>query len=242
MSERPFLLPFTPLYRMALDFRERRLSSGREPILRLRNPVISIGNLSTGGSGKTPLTIALAHALSLRGVHVDVLSRGYGRQGTEPARVLPQGPAHDFGDEPLLIARATGLPVFVASQRYEAGLLAESAAPSPDSAPSTMHILDDGFQHRQLHRDVDILLVQLDDLCDRLLPAGNLREPLGALARADILAVPATESEIETELRSYGFQGPVWRIHRRMDIPPIEGPAIAFCGIARPEQFFAGLV
>ncbi len=272
---RNLFAPLTPLYRFGLALRERRLASGREPIRRLRFPVISIGNLSTGGAGKTPLTIALAQALSRRGFAVDVLSRGYKRQSTLAARVDPAGTAEEFGDEPLLIARRAGVPVYVAPQRYDAGFLAESVgferavgrgfipgnsaaesgralAPevpctnpslAPDSTPQKMplHLLDDGFQHRQLHRDVDILLIDRADWQDRLLPAGNLREDLRAALRTSVIAIPDGERELRSSLRTLGWNGPVWRIRRRMEIPVVEGPALAFCGIARPEQFFTGL-
>src|SRR5208337_2793980 len=125
---RRLLFPLVPAYRLALAFRELRLRAGLEPVRRLRFPVISIGNLSTGGSGKTPLAIALAQALSDRGLQVDVLSRGYGRASRAPARVRPDGTAEEFGDEPLLIARATGVPIYVALQRCDAGLLDEADA------------------------------------------------------------------------------------------------------------------
>jgi tetraacyldisaccharide 4'-kinase len=258
------LLPLLPLYRLALAFREFRLHFGIEPLRRLRFPVISIGNLSTGGAGKTPMTIALAQALAARGLRVDVLSRGFGRQSKLAARVHPDGSAEEFGDEPLLIARETGAPVYVAPQRYDAGLLAENDAgtnaPCPihsrtvrkGGKPQTttdevenrepiVHLLDDGFQHRQLARDVDILLLNQRDWQDWLLPAGNLREPLEAARRADILAIPASEPELEAALRVWGWSGPVWRLHRAMEINAVSGPVAAFCGIARPEQFFAGL-
>ncbi len=297
MSLRPLLLPLTPLYRLGLALRERRLASGREPIRRLRFPVISIGNLSTGGAGKTPLTIALAQALTARAaslaesevqsapagsappqVAVDVLSRGYGRHSIVASRVDPNGSADDYGDEPLLIARAANVPVFVAPNRYDAGLLAESSEsgvaqgdPSgrktlregterqgttfsradhdPKKAsgfspcPTQLHLLDDGFQHRQLHRDLDILLLSRADLNDHLLPAGNLREPLQAASRAHIIAIPANDPTLESALRALGFDQPIWRLHRRMQVPPnLAGkPVLAFCGIARPNQFFAGL-
>jgi tetraacyldisaccharide 4'-kinase len=128
--------------------------------------------------------------------------------------------------------------VYVAPQRYQAGLLAESeAAP----ASSTVHLLDDGFQHRQLHRDVNILLLSARDLRDSLLPAGNLREPLHATVRAHVIAIAADEPEVESELRKGGWLGPVWRLRRHMDIPPVDAPVLAFCGIARPQQFFDGL-
>lgn len=235
MNQRPLLRPFTPLYRVGLAWRAWRLASGREPVRRLSLPVISIGNLSTGGAGKTPLAIALAQALTRRGVRVDVLSRGYGRRDKGPARVQRNGTAEEYGDEPLLIARAAGVPVYVAAQRYQAGLLAEM------DAQAAVHILDDGFQHRQLHRDADILLLNRADWHDRLLPAGNLREPLQAAKRASVIAIPAGDTELEQALRAWGWAGPIWRLRRRMDIPALAGPVLAFCGIARPEQFFWGL-
>jgi tetraacyldisaccharide 4'-kinase len=218
--------------------RERRLSDGKEPIRRLMFPVVSIGNLSTGGAGKTPMAIALAKALSMRGFHVDVLSRGYGRTGQAAARVRLEGTAEEFGDEPLLIARQAGVPVYVAAQRYEAGVLAESGT---EQAERAVHILDDGFQHRQLHRDIDILLLSARDLRGRLLPAGDLRETLHAASRADVIAIPATEPQVEGEIRARGWSGPAWLLRRRMDVPAVDAPVLAFCGIARPEQFFAGL-
>jgi tetraacyldisaccharide 4'-kinase len=231
------LAALTPLYRLALALRERRLASGREPVRRLRFPVISIGNLSTGGAGKTPFVIALAQALTAGGLAVDVLSRGYGRRSQDSARVDPNGSAEEFGDEPLLIARQAEVPVYVASQRYDAGVLAERGAEG-----MRVHILDDGFQHRQLHRDIDILLLNRHDWHGHLLPAGDLREPLQAIKRADVITIPAGEPELETRLRAFGWQGPIWRLHRRMEVPASSGPVIAFCGIARPEQFCGGLV
>jgi tetraacyldisaccharide 4'-kinase len=294
---RPFLRPLVPLYRLALGMRELRLGRGWERVERLERPVISIGNISAGGAGKTPLTIALARALTRRGIAVDVLSRGYGRRSKLAARVDPTGAAEEFGDEPLLIARAAGVPVFVARQRVEAGRLVETAEANASrqgttsvvpqmpqnknraSAPEgtdgaqglkppvlvgsgngttevmpcykasaiedtprfALHLLDDGFQHRQLARDVDIVLVNHADLADALLPAGNLREPLASLQRATVLAIPAEEPETASALRAMGFAGPIWRIRRRMEVPTINGPVIAFCGIARPAQFFSGL-
>lgn len=236
-AARRLLLPLAPVYRLGLALREWRLRSGREQVRRLGWPVVSIGNLSTGGAGKTPLAIALARALSRRGLAVDVLSRGYGRASRLAGRVDPRGRAEDFGDEPLLIAREAGVPVYVAAQRYEAGLLAER-----DAGPSAgVHLLDDGFQHRQLARAVDIVLLQPSDWAGRLLPAGNLREPKSALRRAHALAIPAEEPEMEATLKAWGWTGPLWRLRRQMQLPPVEGPVVAFCGIARPGQFFVGL-
>ncbi len=232
-SMRGLLLPLVPLYRLGLAISARRAKTPRQ----LGWPVISIGNLSTGGAGKTPLTIALTQALGRRGVRVDVLSRGYGRRSALPLAVDPGGSAEDFGDEPLLIARETGVPVYVAAERFDAGLLAEAAS----GGASGVHLLDDGFQHRQLARAIDIVLVSRGDLRDHLLPAGNLREPLSALQRATIVAVSADEPEVETVLKTRGWSGPVWRLRRTMEVPAIAGPVVAVCGIARPAQFFAGL-
>lgn len=242
---RRILFPLIPLYVAGIALRNLRIEKGWEPVRRLNRPVISIGNLSTGGSGKTPLTITLAKALTLHGFQVDVLSRGYGRQSRLPAHVDPSGTAEEFGDEPLLIAREAAVPVYVAQQRYQAGLLAEMGASRQqdvnDRQRPTAHILDDGFQHRQLHRDIDILLLNSEDWRDSLLPAGNLREPLSALRRATVIAIPANVPTLEADIRNYGYQGPIWHLRRKMEIPAVTGPVAAFCGIARPEQFFAGL-
>jgi tetraacyldisaccharide 4'-kinase len=88
---------------------------------------------------------------------------------------------------------------------------------------------------------VEILLLSQRDWQDCLLPAGNLREPRAAIRRASVIALPANQPELEAALCAWGWQGPVWRLHRKMEIPLINSPVAAFCGIARPEQFFAGL-
>lgn len=243
---RPLLLPLVPLYAAGVALREMRLEHGWEKVRILWYPVISVGNLATGGSGKTPLVIALARLLKAEGFGVDVLSRGYGRRSGEAARVRTDGTAEEFGDEPLLIARRAGVPVWVAAERYEAGQLADQSfiagggEMAGDPVP-LVHLLDDGFQHRQLFRDVDVLLLNREDWSDHLLPAGNLREPLDAAERASVLVIPADDGEFEEELHEWGWRGPVWRVRRRMEVPEIDGPVAAFCGIARPEQFYAGL-
>lgn len=238
--KRPWLAPLIPLYAAGGALRNWRIKSGREPVRRLRWPVVSVGGLSAGGAGKTPTTIALAKALAVAGFAVDVLSRGYRRTSRAAARVRIEGTAEEFGDEPLLIARATDVPVYVAAQRIEVGLLAEADLPE-ESAISRVHLLDDGFQHRQLARDVDVLLVNRRDWRDALLPAGNLREPREAAHRASAIAIPSDEKGFEEELRSWGWRGPVWRLRRVMETPAVDEPVAAFCGIARPEQFFSGL-
>lgn len=236
---RGLLLPLTLLYRLGLALREWRVRTGRKTIRRLRWPVVSVGNLSTGGAGKTPFTIALARALSRHGMQVDVLSRGYGRMSRSAARVDANGTSEEFGDEPLVIAREAGVPVYVSAERYDVGRLAEDECAAGES--TCVHLLDDGFQHRQLAREVDILLLNGRDWRGRLLPAGNLREPRGAIRRAHVIAIPAHEAELESELKAKGWIGPIWRLRRKMEVPHVAGPAIAFCGIAQPEQFFEGL-
>ncbi|HWT67198.1 MAG TPA: tetraacyldisaccharide 4'-kinase, partial [Terracidiphilus sp.] len=202
---RPWLAPLVPLYAAGAALRARSVQTRR-----LGWPVVSIGNLSAGGAGKTPLTIMLAKLLGECGVHVDVLSRGYGRASKMAARVQPEGTAAEFGDEPLLIARAAQVPVYVAARRYEAGTLAE-AEYTREAGVSCVHLLDDGFQHRQLARDIDILLLSREDWHDTLLPAGNLREARSAARRASVLAIPSEDAALEDELREWGWSGPVWR-------------------------------
>jgi tetraacyldisaccharide 4'-kinase len=246
---RPWLLPLNPLYRAAVTFRELRLSRGWEPVQRLSWPVVSIGNLSTGGAGKTPLTIELSRLLTATGVSVDILSRGYGRKTHSATRVNPAGSAEDFGDEPLFMAQSTGFPIYVARNRYEAGLLAEQECATIKTCSMRIHLLDDGFQHRQIHRDVDILLMNRRDWNDSLLPAGNLRESLKALQRASIVAIPSDEPELNEEIRATGFTGSIWQLKRTMDIAAAlratavstDQPIAAFCGIAHAAPFFEGL-
>src|SRR6202521_701133 len=156
---------------------------GIAPARKLQGPVVSVGNLSIGGSGKTPFVLLLGELLKARGVKFDILSRGYGRRTRGVALVDPGGSPREFGDEPLLLARRLGVPVIVGEDRYEAGRLTER-----NFGPQ-LHLLDDGFQHRGLARDFDIVLVTPEDARDRLLPAGRLREPLRELERADAVVL-----------------------------------------------------
>ena len=177
--------PLTGLYGAATALRNTLFDRGVLSSRRLEQPVVSVGNLSVGGSGKTPFVIALGELLKARGIRFDVLSRGYGRKTRGVLVVEPDGNAADFGDEPLLIARRLGVPVIVGESRYEAGRVAER------KFQPQLHILDDGFQHRSLARDFDIVLMTERDFDDRLLPSGRLREPLSSLARADAVVLPA---------------------------------------------------
>jgi tetraacyldisaccharide 4'-kinase len=219
-------------------------------------PVVSVGSLSVGGAGKTPVVIALAKLLRDGGWTVDVLSRGYGREGrgVEQVRTGFDGAARRFGDEPVLIAEQTGVPVWVGTDRYVAGKRAEEQA---EGNPRGVHLLDDGFQHRQLARSVDIVLVTSEDLDDALLPAGNLREDLSALQRADVIVVRQNEVEADMDAGAASVhkrvwerlreRGQMWTARRTLLFPAplrVFGAGlrpVAFCAIARPEGFAAML-
>jgi tetraacyldisaccharide 4'-kinase len=229
------LLPLTPLYAAGLARKNGRYDRGEARVDRLRRPVISVGNLSVGGAGKTPVVMRLLELLREQGITADVLSRGYGRNGHGVARVKEDGTAAEFGDEPLLIAAETHAPVYVGASRYQAGLLAEREAEQP-----RVHVLDDGFQHRRLARDLDVVVLHASDFKEALLPAGRLREPLDALARAHVLVLREEDVHSAAELKRRNLLQPIWRMRRTVTVPAC-GRAIAFCGIARPGEFFASL-
>jgi len=197
----------------------------------LPGPVVSIGNLSIGGSGKTPFVLLLGDSLKARGITFDVLSRGYGRQTRGVALVDVSGSPRDFGDEPLLIARRLRVPVVVGENRLEAGQFAEK------KFGPQLHLLDDGFQHRALARDFDIVLVTREDAHDRLLPAGRLREAPSSLSRADAIVLMSGVSPDFFPLAGKL----VWRAQRGISSNKVPAHPVAFCGIARPRNFFLQL-
>ncbi|HXB62853.1 MAG TPA: tetraacyldisaccharide 4'-kinase [Acidobacteriaceae bacterium] len=246
MSLRRILFPLVPLYAAAAAAKNALYDRGAMRQKSLAWPVISVGNLSTGGSGKTPFVLALRDLLAGLGWEVDVLSRGYGRTGFATELVDPSGSAAHFGDEPLLLARA-GAAVYVGADRYRAGQLAERQA----HTAQPLHILDDGMQHRRLARQVEIVLLLQADLHDGLLPAGNLREPLSSLRRADIIVLREEDAGVEAVARK--LLGPArtplfWHVQRALRFKTMVGtlvPApprsLAFCALARPEDFFQSL-
>jgi len=173
----------------------------------------------------------LGELLKARGIKFDVLSRGYGRKSRGVQLVDPAGLPQEFGDEPLLIARKLQVPVFVGEDRYDAGRFAES------KFGPQLHLLDDGFQHRALARDFDIVLVTPQDANDRLLPAGRLREPLSSLRRADAVVLASGASAV-----SFPLEGKlVWRVRRGIVTENIPPRPVVFCGIARPQGFILQL-
>ncbi len=230
--KRPWALPLVPLYGAVVA-----VKNGLVRPKRLRGRVVSVGSLSAGGAGKTPVVMLVVEMLRSAGYAVDVLSRGYGRTGVGVERVDPEGDAGEFGDEPMLMARRLGVPVWVGGSRFEAGLAGEASFTGDGPL---VHVLDDGFQHRKLGRDVDVVLLTRTDLEDSLLPAGDLREGLGALGRADVVVLREEEAE---GLRGYVPAGKaVWVVRRGISFAEkVPGRAMVFCGIGRPEGFLAML-
>jgi tetraacyldisaccharide 4'-kinase len=230
--------PLSALFGVGVSVRNSLYDRGILREQRLRGPVVSIGNLCVGGTGKTPFTQLLGDHLLQRGIAFDVLSRGYGRTSTETMVVDPEGTPAQYGDEPLLLARYFAskgeAKVVVGAERFQAGQLAEA------QFGVRFHLLDDGFQHRSLHRDFDIVLLAPDDADQVLLPVGRLREPLSALQRAD--AIVATD---EVELVMFpASNARVWQLRRDIRIPDevtAKERVLAFCGIARPHRFFRDL-
>jgi tetraacyldisaccharide 4'-kinase len=241
------------LYGRAASLRRAWYERHPDRARRLRQPVVSVGNLVVGGSGKTPVVAALARLLSASGERPSILSRGYGRRRSTK-EVVVVGDGREVlatplasGDEPQMLARARlGVPVLVSQARYLAGEVAERRF------GCTVHLLDDGFQHLQLARDLDLLVVTRADLDERVLPSGRLREPLGAATAADALLVAGSGEDAEMLSERLGVSTTflVTRCYeqpRRVEpfgaaLPPSIGRRVmAVAGIARPERFFATL-
>ena len=232
------LLPASWAYSIALSLKPR------PPPVRVDGlQVVSVGNLIAGGAGKTPVVLFLAGWALRAGHRVAVLSRGYGRGSRLPvhwvgnAEALP--PLEQVGDEPRLISRRLpAVSLFVDADRV-------AAAQAAKTAGCTVAILDDGFQHQRLHRDVN-LLIDAGIGNGRLLPAGPLREPVSAAARADVLwsrdgadslRSPETHvlatHEVSSVLAPDGSEHPMWKLKNRR--------VIAFAGLARPSSFLRSL-
>jgi tetraacyldisaccharide 4'-kinase len=230
-------------FKFLIRAREKLYDSGILATRQLHHPVISVGNLTLGGTGKTPLVIALAQGLRDRGFRPAVLSRGYGR--TSRGVLVVDSNWEESGDEPLLIKdRLKDVPVVVGADRFEAGTVAEQRQ------LGNVFILDDGFQHRKLHRDMDIVAIDPVEWTagETLLPAGRWREPKSAIARAHAacvlespkvsmpeLPIPAfsVRTEIEALCRHDG---------KPVHVEELTGRKIvAFAGIAKPDRFFATL-
>lgn len=234
-------------------------------VRRLPIPVVSVGNLTVGGSGKTPVTSHVARLLLDRGERPVILSRGYARRVRQDGVVVVSDGATVLetvdraGDEPFMLAHALPhVPVLVCDDRYLAGQLAVR------TFGATVAVLDDGFQHLRLARDVNLLLVSPDDLRDDVLPAGRLREPLSAARAADAVLVPMPRSDgadagqggdtlhtVARELaarlgvaQAFSVRSMVGDLHpvgAHAVLPGREDRVVAVSGIARPQRFLTML-
>jgi tetraacyldisaccharide 4'-kinase len=222
--------------------RRRREYYAARPHLRrrLRRPVVSVGNLAMGGRGKTPVVAAIARMFLEMGERPAILSRGYARRNAEDGVVVVRDSTniladlHRAGDEPLMLARQLdGAVVLTSTDRYLAGCLAEH------HFGATVHVLDDGFQHLQLDRDVDIVIVARDDVARPVtVPAGRLREPIDTLVAADAILTADDDVVVETVPQ---LDIPLFRLRRRLEKAPGTGPVFAFAGIAGPDRFINDL-
>jgi len=230
------------LYAAAARRRREWYAAHPDARRRLRRPVISIGNIAAGGRGKTPFTAAVARMLLELGERPAILSRGYARTHADDGVVIVRdalGIRSDVaraGDEPFMLARQLpGVIVLTSSDRYLAGRLAEH------QLGATVHVLDDGFQHFQLDRDVDVVLVSANDLHAATFPNGRLREPPDVLVAAD--AIVALDGGV-----GEGSHRAIFRASR-INGPPIfdgtapalSGAMFALAGIADPQPFFSAL-
>lgn len=255
----PLLGLLSVLYRGALLLREALYRSGIFRSRRLPVRVISVGNITLGGTGKSPAAVNIASVILSRGGRPVIVSRGYGRQDESAVEIVSDGRSgvvlapDRAGDEPAMMAhRLPKVPVVVASDRFQAGMAAVKGF-GPD-----VIILDDGYQHRRLRRDLNIVLVDASDPFGncRLFPAGILREPLGALGRADVILITqvdraASLDELKRAIGRHTGAPIVTARYVPADIVDITtGEArpytalrgsrvLAFAGIARPESFFS---
>ena len=213
-------------------YRARLLRSERLPV-----PVVVVGNVIAGGAGKTPATLAVVRHLRAAGWRPGVVSRGYGRATTDCREVLPTASAAEAGDEPLLIARAAGVPVFVARRRADAGRALLAAHPATD-----IIVCDDGLQHLALARDVEVCVFNDEGLGNGwLLPAGPLREPWPravdfVLHAGPAPGGPAPQFALTRTLADHAVDA----AGRQVPLAQLRGePLHALAAIARPQDFFA---
>jgi len=255
LAARLFLKPLTHIWRKGGQMRAQK---GLNDYRSLDAPVISVGNITTGGTGKTPFVAWLARRLHAAGHRPGILTRGYGRKSYENILAVPAGglaSVSQTGDEAQIFLRGGVAAVGIAADRYTVGLILR------ERFGTDVLILDDGFQHRRLARDLDIVLI--DGLvpfgnCE-LMPLGRLREPLSALARADVLVITRAESSrtltaIEQRLREWNLTAPIFRARTvagewiefstgaSYHAPDLgEERAVAFCGLGNPSAFWQTL-
>jgi tetraacyldisaccharide 4'-kinase len=241
------LAPLEALYAGVTAVRRHAYRAGWLRRERLPVPVVVVGNVNVGGVGKTPLTSELIACFAERGLHVGVISRGYGGSHREATEVFPDSDPSQVGDEPILLATA-GARVAVGRDRVAAGRLLLAAHPEID-----LILADDGLQHYRLQRDLEVVVIDgaRGFGNGHLLPGGPLREPLRRLADADVLvingearsdlALPAGIPRFAMTLEP----GPAWRLSdpSTTRTPDAFAPerVIAMAGIGHPERFFSTL-
>ncbi|WCM91246.1 tetraacyldisaccharide 4'-kinase [Acidovorax sp. NCPPB 2350] len=238
------LTPLAGLYGLLAAGRRRLYRAGLLRTERAPVPVVVVGNVIAGGAGKTPVTQAVVRELRARGWHPGVVSRGYGRRTTDCREVLPDSPADESGDEPLLLARSTGAPVFVARRRAEAVRALLARHPGTD-----VIVCDDGLQHLALARDVELCVFNEDGIGNGfLLPAGPLREPwprpVDAVLHAGAAAPPGADAATlgAFALRRALASQAIGRDGKAVPLSRLRGqPLHAVAAIARPQAFFAML-
>ena len=244
------LRPVAMLHGLLLGLRRRLYAWGWLAQTRLPVPVVVVGNLVVGGAGKTPTTLSLIAHWQAQGLRVGVISRGYGRQTQDCRAVHADDDPAQVGDEPLLLAQRTGVPVYVAQQRAEAGQALLAAHPDVQ-----LLVCDDGLQHLALARDLEIAVFDERGVGNGwLLPAGPLREPWPRSTDLALLALPSgTPEPVATALREalQGSSKLLAQAHKALapqarsglgDQVPLASlrhqPVNAVAGIAKPEVFF----
>ena len=240
------LWPLAVLFRLLAALRALLYRLGWIQRARLPVPVIVVGNIFIGGTGKTPLTIWLAEALGAAGLRPGVISRGHGGAQASAREVRPGSDPREVGDEPLLIAGRTGCPVFVGRRRAEAGRALLAAHPEVN-----VLITDDGLQHYALARDIEIVLFDGRGVGNGwLLPAGPLREPPSRRRDFTVINAPEIGPALAQavggrpfQMRLVGeFAAPLARPEARLPLQALRGKRIvAAAGIGNPGRFFAML-
>ncbi len=236
-----WLRPVAGLFAGAARLRRRAYLNGWKSMQRLAVPVIVVGNLTVGGTGKTPLTIWLVEHLRSAGYRPGVVSRGYGRdqRTAEPIRVAAASDPFAVGDEPVLIARRTGAPVAVAVDRVAAGraLIADGDC--------DLIVADDGLQHYRLDRDLEILVIDGDRWCGNgyCLPAGPLREPAERAEQVDFVVQRGGAPRAGTYPMTLEGPDAVNLLSgERIPLSRFRGGRVqAIAGIGNPERFFQEL-
>ncbi len=240
------LLPLAGLFALAANLRRLAYRLGWLSSVKLPVPVLVVGNITAGGSGKTPLVLYLARELVRHGWRPGLISRGYGGSATGVEAVSPQSGAMRVGDEPLLLARRSGCPVYVGRDRVAAAQALLAAHPE-----CNLLIADDGLQHLRLARDIEIAVMDERGLGNGWpLPAGPLRECPARLAAADALVLNGAASPppgiAPRRLFRMRLVGARWRnLHdpqRTCDAGSLRGRALrALAGIGHPARFFRQL-